>query len=393
MQAFINARLFTVSGPVIDQGTLLEKDGRIIAVGRNLPVPETASTVDLAGKTLMPGLVEAHCHLGIFDFWQAEAGAKTGSSSLGEAVTPALDYYYALNPHSPGLKRARQTGVTTLLTGPGSGKVVGGLSVVTRTYGTDREQIVLRRPAGVKMAFGENPKHFGKQGQMPATRMGVAALLRSALVAARNYLAKQVSDDPGKRPPHDAELEIMARVLKRELRARIHAHRADDIMSILRIVDEFNIDITLEHATEAYKVAGEIARRRIPCVTGPSYGSRDKVELRDETFANPGILERAGIQVAITTDASIVAIDYLRHEAILAHREGMSAAGALGAITLTAAEIIGVADRVGSLDVGKDADLLVLNGDPLEFTSRVERVYGAGRLIYHRETHREEWDQ
>ncbi|MGE5559476.1 MAG: amidohydrolase family protein [Chloroflexota bacterium] len=247
------------------------------------------------------------------------------------------------------------------------------------------------------MAFGENPKgNFGRRGIMPQTRMGTAALLRNALEQARNYMNRQelaAKAEKPEPPAVDFSLEALARVLRGELPARIHAHRADDIMTILRIRDEFGFGMTLEHATEAYKVKDEIARRGIACVTGPSFGSRDKVELRDETFANPGILERAGIKTAITTDAPIVGIEYLRTEASIAHREGMSAAGALRAITLTPAEILGVADRVGSIDAGKDADLVLLSDEPMSFLSRVERVFVDGVTVLDRTTWREEWEQ
>jgi imidazolonepropionase-like amidohydrolase len=262
------------------------------------------------------------------------------------------------------------------------------------------------------MAFGENPKgNFGRRGIMPETRMGTAALLRNALLQAQNYMNRQelaakaiaaaasasdAADGTAKKaepPAVDFSLEALAKVLRGELTARIHAHRADDIMTILRIRDEFGFKMTLEHATEAYKVKNEIARRGIPCVTGPSFGSRDKVELRDETFANPGILERAGIKVAITTDAPIVGIEYLRTEASIAHREGMSAAGALRAITLTPAEILGIEDRVGSIDTGKDADLVLLSDEPLSFLSRVERVWVDGATVLERCTWREDWEK
>lgn len=407
MKAIIGATVHSVSGPVIPGGVVLIDQGRIVAIGADIPVPADAEVTRADGMHLIPGIVEPHCHVGVFDWGMDGESGKSGNGGLSEAVTPALDYLYALNPRAVAFRDAIAGGVTTLLTGPGSGKVVSGQSIVLKTAGRNRRSRILKAPAGVKMAFGENPKgNFGRRGIMPETRMGTAALLRNALEQAKNYMNRQelaskahpaAGDDaaakPSGPPAVDFALEALAKVLRGELIARVHAHRADDIMTILRIRDEYGFRMTLEHATEAYKVKDEIARRGIPCVTGPSFGSRDKVELRDETFANPGILERAGIKTAITTDAPIVGIEYLRTEASIAHREGMSAAGALRAITLTPAEIIGVEGRVGSIEAGKDADLVLLSDEPLSFLSRVERVWVDGAPVYERSTWREDWQK
>lgn len=396
MLAITNARIYTGMGEVYDKAHVLIKNGKIAAIGPNIEIPSQAVQYDASGKTAIPGLVEAHCHLATRDGtgMQALAAKNAGAKELGGPTTPDWHTYYSFNPFHPQLKYAVRAGVTTILTRPGSGKVINGIGLVTKTFGRSRSQMVLRRESGVKMAFGENPKRaFGSKGQLPATRMGVAAVLRDALVKADNYRKrKRKAKKEGKPFSHNLTLEPLVRVLEGELVARVHCHRHDDIMSVLRIADEFNIKLSLEHATEAYKVAEEIAKRDIPCVTGPSFASRDKVELRDETFANPGILEQHGILTAITTDASIVGIEYLRTQASLAHREGMTAEGALKAITINPARIIGVDDRVGSLEVGKDADIVLLNGEPLEFLSRVEQVFVNGVLAYDRNRDREDWE-
>lgn len=407
MLAIANGRVLTITQGVIERGTVLVDGTKIAAVGPDLALPEGAQVVDATGKTVMPGLVEAHCHLGFMDMMDldqngAEDRPGGGEGGLGPAVTPHFDYFYAFNPRSPQLAEAARGGVTTVLTGPGSGKVISGLNLVAKTTGKTADEMILRYPAGVKTAFGENPKrNFGSRNQMPSTRMGTAALWRGALVRARAYMAKQDrahqvpsgQEQAPQPPPHDLELEPLVKLLRGELVARVHAHRADDIMTVLRIADEFGIKLTLEHATEAYKIADEVARRNIPCVFGPTMVTRLKVELRDITFAGAGQLERAGIKVALTTDAPVVAVEFLRTAATLAFQEGMSEAGALAAITINAAEIAGVAERVGSLEPGKDADLVVLDGHPLSYLSRIEQVFVNGRRVYDAATYLEPWEK
>ncbi|MHB0886085.1 MAG: amidohydrolase [Bacillota bacterium] len=420
--AIKNARLYTVSHGIIDRGTVVAEDGKIAAVGANFKVPAGATVIDASGKVVMPGIVEAHCHLSVFDFFEddmegGEGGGRAGGpggggAGLPPATTPDLDYYWAFNPRSESLKLAYAAGVTTILTRPGSGKVISGQDLVAKTWGRSREEMVILHPAGVKMAFGENAKrNFGSRGLMPSTRMGIAALLREALTKAQNYkrrkerYAAKLAEyekavkggkkdaKPPEPVPYDYQLEPLVKVLNHELPARVHAHRADDIMTVLRIADEFGFELSLEHASETHKIVSEVKKRNIPCVVGPTMVSRGKVETREKTFATPGILERAGIKVAITTDASVVPIEHLRMAACLAYREGMSEAGALSAITLAAAEIARVADRVGSLDVGKDADLLIMDGHPLQFRTSVLKTFIDGVEVFDRATFREDWER
>jgi imidazolonepropionase-like amidohydrolase len=310
---------------------------------------------------------------------------------------------YAINPDDQGLKDAVEGGVTGIWCAPGSANVIGGEGVTMRTYGRTMDEMILKSPSGLKAAFGENPKRvYGGQKKMPSTRMGTAAVLRDALVKAQNYMRKQdqaargvigPNGKPVEAPPVDYKLEPLVKVLKHEYRARIHCHRADDIMTVLRIKDEFNIDITLEHASEADRILEEVKAHDVPCIVGPTYIARTKVETAGKTFATPGRLERAGIKCCITTDAGVVPIEYLRFSAMLAYREGMSEAGTLRAITLTSAEILGVEDRVGSIEVGKDADLVLFNGHPLSLLSTVQKVYVDGVKRYDREIDREEWEK
>jgi imidazolonepropionase-like amidohydrolase len=309
-----------------------------------------------------------------------------------------------VHPEDPAFKELVAAGVTTVLTGPGSGNLIGGQWVCLKTVPKPSvEQMVLLEPAGMKMALGENPKRvYGEQKKAPSTRMGNAAELRAALVDAQNYLEKwrryeadladyqaeveaedEDAEEP-KPPERDLKLEALGKVLGREMKARIHAHRADDMLTAIRIAEEFNLDLTLEHATEGYKIADILAEKRIPVTAGPILFSRTKYELKDMTPKNPGQMAKAGVKVAIQTD-EMSAVKYLTINAALAMREGMTEEEALKAITINPAEVIGVADRVGSLEVGKDADLVVFSGHPFDYRTVTELVLVDGQVAYKRD--------
>jgi len=407
MLAIRGARVIPVTSPEFT-GVILIDGKKILDLGPDVRIPEGAEVVPGEGLVVTPGLIEAHSHLGFSDAAEdeffddfAEEDLPRGGGRLGPSTTPDWDSAYALNPRNSQLKDAMRAGVTTIMTGPGSGKVISGLNLVTKTAGRSYEEMVLLSPAGLKMAFGENPKrNFGQRHMIPSTRMGTASVLRDAFVKAQNYMqrrehAREKAIKEGKEPPAEApnfQLEPIVKVLKRELKARIHAHRLDDIMTVLRIKDEFNIDMTLEHATEVYKLPEEIKKRNIPCVFGPTWGVPGKAETLDMTFKGARIMEEAGIKMAITTDSPVVGIEYLRLSATLAMKEGMSEKGALRAITITPAEILGVGDRVGSLEKGKDADLVVFDDHPLRYTSAVLMVFIDGVKRYDRATYREPWE-
>ena len=282
MLAIINATLITASGPVIEKGTIIVAEGKIKAIGKNLTLPKEAEVIDAKGKYVMPGIVEAHCHLGVMDFGadddddnNFDGDGGQGRGTFGPAVTPELMSYYAFNPRHVQLRQAVESGVTTILTRPGSGKIMSGMGMVCKTFGKSRKEMVLINPAEVKMALGENPKrNFGSRNQMPSTRMGSGALLRDAFVKARNYMQKREKDPE---TPINFQLEPLVKVLKGELRAHIHAHRADDIMMALRASDEFGFKMVLEHASEAHFILDEIVKRNISCVLGPTL-ARTKVE-------------------------------------------------------------------------------------------------------------------
>ena len=401
MLAIVNGKVITITQGTLDPGTVLIEGGKIAAVGTDIPIPAGAEVYDAAGKVVMPGLIDAHCHVGLFPDgigWEYADG-----NEMVDPITPHLRAIDALHPEDMAWPELVAAGVTTVFTGPGSGNIVGGQSICVKTVPRPNvAQMVLLDPAGMKMALGENPRRvYGEQKKAPATRMGNAAALRNALVEAQNYIEKwrryeadlaayqakatagdEKAESP-KPPERDLKLEALARVLRREMKARIHAHRADDMLTAIRIAEEFGLDIAIEHATEGYKIADILAQKGIPVVVGPILFSRAKYELRGMTPRNPGVLAQAGVKVAIQTDESS-ATKYLAINAALAVREGMPEEEALRAITINAAEIIGVADRVGSLEPGKDADVVIFSGHPFDYRTVVELVLVDGQVAYRR---------
>jgi imidazolonepropionase-like amidohydrolase len=303
-----------------------------------------------------------------------------------QAHVRALD---AINPAEEGFRDAIAGGVLAVNINPGSGNPIGGQTVAVRCWGRTVDDMVLREPAGLKSALGENPKRvYGERKETPATRLGTAAVIRAAFTDARNYIAKQdfakTDSSERKEPtPRDLKLEALARVLRREIPWRQHCHRADDIATAMRIAAEFGYQLVIDHGTEAHLLADKVAAAGIPVVIGPLFTSRSKVELRNRSLANPGRLAAAGVTIAITTDHPVVPIHFLIHQATLAVKEGLDRETALRAVTINPAGIIGVADRLGSLSVGKDADVVIWSGDPLDVMSRAEVAYIGGVEVYH----------
>jgi imidazolonepropionase-like amidohydrolase len=387
MLAIKGGKIYTITNGVIDGGTILVEDGKIKSVGKSVKVPEGAEIIDATGKVVMPGLVEAHCHLSM---WEEKIG--WAGSDGNEATDPATPHVRALdgikaNADEGGLRAALETGVTTAQILPGSANVIGGTGVVIKTAPkVVTDEMVIRGPSGMKIAFGENPMRvYGvEQKKMPSTRMGVAGVLREWLQKAKSYMEKKerFKDQPEKLPEVDVRLEALELVLKREIPLRAHAHRADDVATAVRIAEEFGVDMSWEHATEGHRVAEWIAEKGIPAVWGPSLTARSKWEMRELSFATPKALHDAGVKFAIQTDAVGSTIAFLPLCAGLAVKHGLPYDEALKAITITPAEIIGVADRVGSIEEGKDADLRILDGDPLELRTKVEMVIIDGEIVH-----------
>jgi len=379
--AILNAQVVPIEGQAFD-GTVLISDGKIAALGRGASVPEGTRTIDAAGSWLLPGFIDAHTHLGVHE--EGEGWAGNDSNELTDPVTAGVRALDAINPAETGFDDALAGGVTAVNVNPGSGNPIGGLTVAIHTHGRTVDEMVLRSPSGLKAALGENPKRvYGDRKQSPSTRLGIAAVIRNAFVDAQNYLDKQAEVDPDKAaPPRDLKLEALGSVLRREIPWRQHCHRADDIATALRIAEEFGFELVIDHGTEAHLIADLLVARNIPVLIGPLFTSRSKVELRNRSLANPGRLAAAGVEISIITDHPVVPINFLVYQAALAVKEGLDPVIALRAITINPARVMGVADRIGSLEVGKDADLVLWSGDPLDVMQRALTVYIGGREVY-----------
>jgi imidazolonepropionase-like amidohydrolase len=393
--AIVGGRVVPVEGEPIEGGTVLFRDGKITAIeGSGFTVPSDAVVVDASGKWVLPGFIDAHAHAGVAEEAEGWAGQDTNErTDPNTAHVRALD---AINPADQGFRDAIIGGVLAVNVNPGSANPIGGQTVAIKCWGRTVDEMVLREPAGLKSALGENPKRvYGDRNETPSTRLGTAAVIRGAFVAAQNYQAKLAAaaqKDSSERPvvDRDLKLEALSRVLRREIPWRQHCHRADDIATAMRMAREFGYDLVIDHGTEAHLLAGQIAAAQIPVIIGPLFTSRSKVELRNRSLANPGRLAAAGVTIAITTDHPVVPINFLIHQATLAVKEGLDPVTALQAVTINPARIIGVDDRIGSLAVGKDADLVIWSGDPLDVMSRAERAFLDGQEIYHYDHDRRE---
>ena len=384
--AIVGARVVPIVGDPIEGGTVLVQDGRIAAVGASVAVPAGVEVIDAAGAWVLPGFIDAHAHVGAHE--EAEGWAGSDSNEMTDPVMAQVRAIDAINPADLGFRDAVTGGVLAVNVNPGSGNPIGGQTVALKSWGRSVDEMVLRQPSGLKSALGENPKRvWGEQRKTPATRLGTAAVIRGAFVDAANYLARidaqqRKSEQDRKPVDRDLKLEAIARVLRREIPWRQHSHRADDIATAMRIADEFGYRLVLDHGTEAHLLADVIAAKGIPVVIGPLFTSRSKVELRNRSLANPGRLAKAGVTIAITTDHPVVPINFLVHQAAFAVREGLDVTTAYEALTINPARIAGVDDRLGSIEVGKDGDLVIWSGDPLNVLNRVQRAFMEGTQIY-----------
>lgn len=381
--AIINAEIHTVTAKEPIKGAILVADGKIADFGP-ISIPEEAEVIDAAGAGVYPGFIDPHTHLGVSEEGLGWEGRDY--NEITEPVTAHLRALDAINPSDDGYREAVEAGITTVMSTPGSANILGGSTVVLKTGGGLLQDRVLRENAGIKAALGENPKRvYSGQKKMPSTRMGSAAVLREALVAAENYLAKieRAGEDAEKIPPRDLKLEALVPVLKKEIPLRMHAHRADDIATALRIAKEFDINLTLEHASEAHLIADVVAATGFPATVGPALGSPGKIETRNKTLDTPRILTEAGITVALTTDHPVLSIYQLLQAAAAVVRDGgMDEYDVLRCITINAATILGVEDRVGSIEKGKDADLVIVDGHPFDCLSTVLYTIIDGEVVY-----------
>lgn len=360
---------------------ILLADGKIAAIGSGLTVPANAAVFDADGLEVYPGFVDAHTHIGLDGYGIGYEGCDY--NEMNDIWTPQLRAIDGINPRDPSLADARRAGVTCVCTGPGSANVLGGTFLAMKTVGDRVDKMVVRDPVAMKCAFGENPKRCYRD-KCDSTRMSTAAFLRGALMQARDYGARKqaANGDITKMPAYNQKLEALLPVLAREIPLKAHAHQANDIFTALRIAREFNLRLTLEHVTEGHLIADELAGEKdVPMAVGPSLTFASKFELQNKSWATPAVLTAAGCHVSIITDSSVIPQQYLPLCAGMAIKAGMDPFDALKAITLNPAEHIGVADRVGSLEAGKDADLVITAGSPFEVLTEVKAVFIDGNRV------------
>lgn len=394
MKAIINGTVLCPTQGLIENARVLFDEEKIHSVGTdNLDIPQDAVIIDAKGKFVVPGYIDPHCHQGLFDGSSGWAGED--GNEMTDPVTPHVRGIDAFNPEEPSLKEILHGGVTCINTGPGSGNVISGQTLIIKPVGSHIvDEMIVKAPAALKVALGENPKrvHGQQNKRMPMTRMGVAAILRNAFTDAQNYieawkaydrkLEKAEKDDkPVPAPPkRDLKLDILSMVLRNEIPVHAHCHRADDIATIMRIAEEFSVQLVLIHATDSADIADFIAQRKIPAIYGPTLLWVGKPETKRRSFNTVVKLVRAGVKVALQTD-SLTPMNFFPLLPMLVKKAGLSEAEALRCVTLNPAEILGIDNKIGSLEAGKDADIVIWSGNPFDFYSEVEKVFINGKEV------------
>lgn len=378
-----NAKIFTMEGKPIENGWLETENGVIKALGEGNAPASLDDTYDAQGGVLVPGFIDAHTHIGMMEDSLDFEGDDVNEDT--DPTTPQLSAEDAVNPLDRCFDDALSAGVTTVVTGPGSANPIGGRLIAMKTYGRRVDSMILKSPVAIKFALGENPKScYHANHETPVTRMATAAIIREQLYKAQKYLEKierAESDEDADEPDFDYKCEVLIPLLRREIQAHFHAHRADDIFTAIRIAKQFNLDYVIVHGTDGHLITDELAKEHARVLSGPFLSDRCKPELRNLTPKSPGIMTRAGLEVAIITDHSVIPIEYLPLCAALAVKSGMDYEAALRAITINPAHIVGIDDRVGSLRPGKDADFAIFDGDPLMLSSNVKFVAVNGKRV------------
>lgn len=388
----INGRILTMADEtavvrkVYDKGYIKIENGRIAEIGDmtalkgSLPVKNNdTDVIDVEGRLIMPGIIEAHCHMGITEEKKGMEGDDCNENV--EPITPYLRAIDAINTMDAAFDDAVRAGITSAMIGPGSSNVVGGQFAFIKTKGRRIDDLIVLAPAAMKVAFGENPKvNFSGQGKMPVTRMAIAGMLREELFKAKKYWKQK--NAAGKDFKEDFRYECWIPVFEKEIPLKAHVHRVDDIFTAVRIANEFDLNMTLDHCSEGHLIAKELAKEGYPAIVGPDLSSRSKIEVQNVAFKTAGILNQAGLEVAITTDHPVSLIQSLPICAGLCVKSGMDMDAAMRAITIDAARICNVADRVGSLEIGKDADIAVFDGNPLEVFTETYLTLINGEVVY-----------
>lgn len=379
-----NGKIMTMAGKTYSRGSILIKDRKIFQIGENININDSddCKIIDAKDCWVMPGIIEAHCHIGIKEERKGFEGDDC--NEINEAVTPYLRALDGVNVMDSAFHTALSSGIAGVMVGPGSSNVVGGQFVFIKTHGRVIDNMIVLEPAAMKVAFGENIKtNYNPKNVMPSTRMSIAALLREQLFNAQQYNEdKKNAIKNGDSFNKVFKKECWLPVINREIPLKAHVHRADDILTAIRIAKEFNLRLTLDHCTEGHLIVNEIKESGFPAIVGPSLATRNKIETQNSDFKTAGILHKAGVKVAITTDHPVTRIQDLAICAGFAAREGLGVEEGLKAITINAAEICNVSDRVGSLEVGKDADIAIFDGNPMEVFTKTIYTIIDGEIVY-----------
>lgn len=414
MKAILCKEIIPVTKQSIKNGfILIDDNGKIKKIAKGKDYPKEAEVIDASSFIAFPGLVDSHCHATVMEE-SIGLGMQDGNESTNP-ITPHIRVLDAINPNDKGLKRALAGGMTTICVAPGSGNVVGGQMSTIKTYGKIVDDMIIQELSGMKCAFGENPKKlYGSQNKTPSTRMGNLGLFRELLIETNNYMQKwseyeeklaqykkdlkeykkKEKDEKAEslkrpieptKPEKNIKYEAMIPVMKKEIPLRAHAHQANDIISAVRIAKEFDLLIDIDHCSEGHLITDFLVENNIPAIIGPTMSYKSKIETRKKTWKTLSILYNAGILVALTSDHPVTHCQYQFIYAILAHREGLSRQGAFEIITINGAKILGLEDRIGSLEIGKDADILLLDGDPLDARTKVQQVFIEGEKVFDKE--------
>jgi imidazolonepropionase-like amidohydrolase len=378
-----NGKILTMAGTVLEPGCVLITGDKIAKVAKSIePEDDGATVIDAEGLWVIPGMIDAHSHIGILEEKKGLEGDDCNEAT--EPVTPYLKAIDAINPMDPAFHNAIRAGITSVMAGPGSSNVVGGQFAFIKTHGRRIEDMAVLEPAAMKVAFGENPKtSYGGKNLMPSTRMTIGAMLREELAGAKRYQRKkQAALDAGEAFEEDVRQECWLPVLERQIPLKAHVHRTDDILTAIRIAKAFGLRLTLDHCTEGHLIAGEIKESGFPAIVGPSLASRNKIEVQYMEFKTSGVLHKAGVRVAITTDHPVSLIQSLPLCAGLAAKEGLGIGEALKAVTINAAAICGVAGRLGSIEEGKDADIAIFDGNPVQTLTNCLYTIIDGEVVY-----------
>ncbi len=380
MKVIKNGLVYTVTKDTPDYVDILIDGSKIIKVEKDIEVTDRMEVIDVRGKSVYPGFIDCHTHLGLLGSAIGFEGSDGNEPT--DPITPQLRAIDGINPQDITFINAKKAGITTVATGPGSANVVGGQYMVIKTHGHRVDDMIVKDVVAMKCAFGENPKRVYKdKGNF--SRMATAAKLRELLFKTKEYAAKKkaAEEDASKMPAHDFKLEAMLPVINKEIPLKAHAHQANDMFTAIRIAKEFDVNITLEHVTDGALIADELKRANVPLAVGPLLVAKSKYEVRNLSFDCPVVLSKAGIEISLITDSPVIPLEYLPMCAGLAVNHGMDEAAALRAITINPAKHLGIEDRVGSIEVGKDADLVIIDGDPFDIIDAVNCVFINGEQV------------